>query len=48
MATQVQPAKPAGTFFGFMGMPATITIQKKDGTYVEGKRVEPKPEGKKE
>jgi len=48
MTTAAQPAKPVGTFFGFMGMPATITIQKKDGTYVEGKRVEPKPEGKKE
>jgi len=47
MSTGTQQ-KPIGTFFGFMGMPATITVTKKDGTYVEGKRVEPKPEEKKE
>lgn len=48
MLTQSQQTKPVGVFFGFMGMPATITIQKKDGTYVEGKRVEPQQDAKKE
>lgn len=40
-----QQPKPVGTFFGFMGMPATITVQKADGTYVDGKKVE-QPEQK--
>lgn len=40
--TQPQPPEPVGVFFGFRGMPATITVQKADGTYVDGKKVEPK------
>ena len=38
---QQQP-EPVGVFFGFRGMPATITVQKADGTYVDGVKVEPK------
>lgn len=30
-----------GVFFGFRGMPATITIQRADGTYVDGVKVDP-------
>lgn len=40
-----QPQQPVGVFFGFRGMPATITVTKKDGVYVDGKKVE-QPEKK--
>lgn len=34
--------KPVGTFFGFIGYPATITITRADGVYVDGMlRVDP-------
>lgn len=35
-------SEPVGVFFGFRGMPATITVQKADGTYVDGVKVEVK------
>ncbi len=37
--TTPQPA-PVGVFFGFVGLPATITVTKADGTYVDGQKVE--------
>jgi len=37
--------EPVGVFFGFIGMPATITVTKADGVYVDGKKVE-QPEQK--
>lgn len=42
---QPQAPEPVGVFFGFRGMPATITVTKKDGVYVDGKKVE-QPEQK--
>lgn len=42
---QPQP-EPVGTFFGFVGMPATISVTKKDGMYVDGKKAESQPEPK--
>lgn len=35
-----QKPQPVGTFFGFMGMPASIRVTKADGVYVDGKKVE--------
>jgi hypothetical protein len=37
---QPAPVAPNASFFGFRGIPATITIQRKDGVYVDGKKVE--------
>lgn len=36
-----QQPEPVGVFFGFRGMPATISITRADGVYVEGVKVEP-------